>query len=266
MARPTSTHAKWGQSYKRSRLCMTKKHFMVPLLGVRHFWYCFEWQERGSGHIHGFLWLKDAPKADEIHWDLLKRPDAIIPDEQANMMHQFIEYWSQIITASSPFPCLDDNMPLLGEHPYSKGRVRFEPEHNDRLMNPYNVAMILGWRANIDLKPVLSKEAAINYIAKYASKAEKEAPAFPELLAGVVNEMEGEGTAQLACKKMLNKMLGERTYSAQETAHLLLGIPLVHASTTFQTIYISAEGGFRELGTEEDAMANGGEESDGCPD
>jgi hypothetical protein len=132
-------------------------------------------------------------------------------------------------------------------------------------MNPYNVAMILGWRANIDLKPVLSKEAAINYIAKYASKAEKEAPAFPELLAGVVNEMEGEGTAQLACKKMLNKMLGERTYSAQETAHLLLGIPLVHASTTFQTIYISAEGGFRELGTEEDAMANGGEESDGNP-
>ena len=58
----------------------------------------------------------------------------------------------------------------------SKGRVRFEPRRNDRLMNPYNPAMILAWRANIDLKPVLSKDAAINYIAKYASKAEKQAP------------------------------------------------------------------------------------------
>ena len=55
---------------------------MVPLLGIRQFWYRFEWQERGSGHIHGFLWLQDAPEADEIEWDLLKRPEAIIPDEQ----------------------------------------------------------------------------------------------------------------------------------------------------------------------------------------
>jgi hypothetical protein len=46
---------------------------------------------------------------------------------------------------------------------------------------------------------------------------------------------------------MLNKMLGERTYSAQETAHLLLGIPLVRASTSFQTVYLGAEGGYREL-------------------
>ena len=72
-------------------------------------------------------------------------------------------------------------------------------------MNPYNPAMILGWRANIDLKPVLSKESAITYIAKYASKAEKQAPAFSELLASVANSMEDDGTAQSACHKMLNK-------------------------------------------------------------
>jgi hypothetical protein len=96
--------------------------FMVPLLRVSHFWYCFEWQERGSGHVHGFLWLKDALKADDIDWDLLKSPDAIIPDEQTDKMHQFISYWDRIITTSSPFPHLDDNMPLLGEHPCSLSR------------------------------------------------------------------------------------------------------------------------------------------------
>ena len=98
----------------------------------------------------------------------------------------------------------------------------------------------------------LTKEAAINYIAKCASKPEKQAPVFSELLAGIVNGMDGEGTAQSACQKLLNKMLGERTYSAQGTAHLLLGIPLVRASTchrkmevfsgtSFQTIHIGEE-------------------------
>ena len=136
----------------------------------------------------------------------------------------------------------------------SKGRTRFEPQRNDRLMNPYNPAMILGWRANIDLKPVLSKKSAINYFAKYASKDEKQAPAFSKLLASVANSMEEDGTAQSACQKMLNKMLGERTYSAQETAHLLLGIPLVRISATFQTLYIGTEGGFRELATRNNSV------------
>lgn len=191
-------------------------------------------------------------------------------------MRNFTEYWNRIVLASSPFPCQDKNMPLLGEHPCSlkqdtlknikqeladllnwterhtkcmpgyclikrgvpgrdepqvccqfdypmplreeagvgvdsKGQVRFEPRRNDRLMNPYNPAMILGWRANIDLKPVLSKDAAINYIAKYASKAKKQAPAFSELLASIANSMEEDGTAQSAHHKMLNKMLGECT-------------------------------------------------------
>jgi hypothetical protein len=43
----------------------------------------------------------------------------------------------------------------------SKHRVRFEPRRNDPLMNNYNPAMILAWRANIDIKPVLSKDAAL---------------------------------------------------------------------------------------------------------
>jgi len=147
----------------------------------------------------------------------------------------------------------------------SKGCVQFEPCRNDRLMNPYNPAMILGWHANIDLKSVLSKDAAINYIAMYASKAEKQAPAFPEFLASIANSMGEDGTVQSACQKMLNKMLGERAYSAQETAHLLLGIPLVCMSVTFQTLYIGVEGRFRELGVNdgeeaEIALVEGGED------
>lgn len=123
--------------------------------------------------------------------------------------------------------------------------------------------MIVGWRANLDIKPILSKEAAVNYIAKYASKDERQAPAFPQLLASVANSMDDNRSAQTACRKTLNKMLGECSYSAQETAHLLLGIPLVHASMTFHTVYIGADGCFRQINTDNDEPCDVTEHVDG---
>ncbi|KAJ7904999.1 hypothetical protein B0H13DRAFT_2663344 [Mycena leptocephala] len=68
----------------------------------------------------------------------------------------------------------------------------------------------------------------------------------------VAAENRAEHTAKSACQKLLNKMLGERTYSAQETAHLLLGIPLVCVSVSFQTLNLGAEGGIREVQTNDD--------------
>lgn len=86
-----------------------------------------------------------------------------------------------------------------------------------------------------------------SYISKYATKAEQQAPKFPELLKEVTQNMDPNGNAQSACQKLLNKMIGERTYSAQETAHLLLGIPLVRSSVSFQTLNLSPDGALREL-------------------
>lgn len=211
-------------AYLDKRLQLFMKHFLIPLLGVAHFWYRYEWQEGGSGHIHGFLWLKDAPNADEIDWDVLKMPDTVIPPEQEEKMCNFTTFWGDIISATNPFPREDENTPLIGRHPSnlsreeasnmkedlanllnwverhtkcmpgycqvqrkvqgspdpqifcrfdfplpcrhdagvgldSKSRVRFEPRRNDPLLNLHNPAMILAWRANIDLKPVLSKSA-----------------------------------------------------------------------------------------------------------
>ncbi|KAJ7105122.1 hypothetical protein C8R43DRAFT_225706 [Mycena crocata] len=102
---------------------------------------------------------------------------------------------------------------------FSKKRVRFEPQRTDRLLNSYNPAMILVWRANIDFKPVMSTDAArsksqrpfstpsslttftASYIAKYASKAEQQAPAFPALLSSIVNQMGENGT--VPCRAIL---------------------------------------------------------------
>ena len=32
-------------------------------------WCHYEWQHRGSLHVHGFLWFKNAPNMDTLNWD-----------------------------------------------------------------------------------------------------------------------------------------------------------------------------------------------------
>ncbi len=216
-------------TYLDKRVQLFMKHVIGPLLGVKHYWYRYEWQERGSGHIHGFLWLKDAPNPDDIDWDHIKKPDAIISDDQQVKVDKFITYWNQLITAWNHFPRENENIPLLGRHPCSvkpedmkytkgelaellnwverhtkcrpgyclikrkvpgsaekqtlcrfdfpqqcrdtagwgldsKGRVHFQPCRNDPYVNPHNRAIMLGWMANTDFKPVLSKESALQFM------------------------------------------------------------------------------------------------------
>lgn len=214
-------------SYLDERLKLFMKYILVPTLDVTHFWYRYEWQERGSGHVHGFLWMKDAPDAEKIEWDVLKNKDRVITDDQQKLIDDFVMFWDTIISATNPFPRQDENTPPFGQHPRnndrntlqntkgesaqlpnwverhtkcmpgfcqvkrkvpgeehprllcrfdypmqcqnhagvgldSKFRVRFELRRNDRLLNSYNAPLILAWKANIDIKPVLSKDAAIS--------------------------------------------------------------------------------------------------------
>lgn len=104
-------------SYLDHRVRLFTKHCLHPLLDVKHFWYRYEWQDRGSGHIHGFLWLKDAPSSDEIDWDLLKDDNIIISDELEAKISTFITFWDRIITAWTPIPPTAENMALRGQHP-----------------------------------------------------------------------------------------------------------------------------------------------------
>lgn len=53
-----------------------------------------------------------------------------------------------------------------------KGLLELITESVDQLVNKYHPWSLQLWRVNIDFTPVLSKEAFLNYIAKYASKTE----------------------------------------------------------------------------------------------
>ena len=42
------------------------KTFYTDILGAVDFWFRYEWQHRGSVHVHGLVWLKDAPQMERL--------------------------------------------------------------------------------------------------------------------------------------------------------------------------------------------------------
>jgi hypothetical protein len=57
------------------------------VLPVADYWYRFEWQQRGSGHIHGFLWLHSEPNPSTV-------------DEMARQ--RIVDYWGPRVTVMNP--------------------------------------------------------------------------------------------------------------------------------------------------------------------
>ena len=102
----------------------------------------------------------------------------------------------------------------------------FEAARNDDLMNQFNPTLLLGWLANIDISPCTSLQAVINYAGKYCSKAEKKSQSYLELAASVLPAISHRQPLVSLASKVMNKLISERDYSAQEIAHLLLNIPL----------------------------------------
>src|SRR3954468_15425128 len=104
---------------------------------------------------------------------------------------------------------------------------------NDPYINPHSRLQLQGWRANVDLKPILSIHAALQYISKYASKAEPQSATFSEILNQILRDSKPNDPMLTPVQKLLLHSVAERDISAQETCHLLLGIPLYHSSRSF---------------------------------
>ncbi len=98
-----------------------------------------------------------------------------------------------------------------------------------------------GWRANVDLKPVLSIHAALQYISKYASKAETRSAAFSKIFNEILSNSEAEDSSLSSIQKLILSSVAERDISAQETCHLILGIPLYHSSRSFVSLNLNKE-------------------------
>ncbi|XP_059064700.1 uncharacterized protein LOC131856792 [Cryptomeria japonica] len=54
--------------YLHNRFTIFHEEIIQKLFKAKDLWYRYEWQHRGSTHIHGFLWLPGAPNMDIIDW------------------------------------------------------------------------------------------------------------------------------------------------------------------------------------------------------
>src|SRR2546421_18485 len=122
-----------------------------------------------------------------------------------------------------------------------KGQPELITAHNDPYINPHNRLQLQGWRANVDLKPILSIDAALRYIAKYASKSEPQSKAFKEIFNQILNKSNHDEHSLTPIQKLLLSSVSERDISAQETCHILLGIPLYHSSRAFVSLNVMEE-------------------------
>jgi len=121
------------------------------------------------------------------------------------------------------------------------GRPELVTTRNDQYINPHSQLQLQGWRANVDLKPVLSIHTALQYISKYASKAESGLEAFSDILNRILNESQPKNPIITSVQKLLLHSVGERDIFAQETCHILLGLPLYHSSRQFVFLNINKE-------------------------
>jgi hypothetical protein len=106
-------------------------------------------------------------------------------------------------------------------------------QRNDELLNSYNATFILGWRANIDFRPVINREAVIAYVAKYASKGETSSSSYQDTLQKAINHLQDSDAAGVAYQKMLSSFAAECDISSQETCHILHNLPLVKSSRQY---------------------------------
>ncbi|KAF8461812.1 hypothetical protein DFH94DRAFT_601919, partial [Russula ochroleuca] len=59
---------------------------------------------------------------------------------------------------------------------------RFSPVRNDPWLNQHSKPVLLAWRANQELQPVLDRTTAIKYVSKYVSKPETVSDSYNQAL------------------------------------------------------------------------------------
>lgn len=262
--------------YLDRRFQLFLRHVLKTKFRVNDFWYRYEWQARGSGHVHGFLWLENAPSYDDLaefleFWSPLAiainpaggiPPAALNPcsrpfDQRKNTMKELAELLNRVqrhtkcttayclrktkktneisCTFHFPFPSRETATVSNIVNPKWKS---YDPPRNDPLLNIYNPTISMGWLANTDFTPCTDQHAVLGYIAKYCSKAETKSLKLADLVRGVLSLVSTKAPMHSLATKMMNKLIAERDWSAQEVCHHLLDRELKHSSRKTQAVPI----------------------------
>ena len=263
--------------------------FYVNVLGATDYWLRFEWQHRGSPHVHGLAWLPNAPDVErllstsdetelqEAKDEIIRYADGLIstcnpgvlPDGSnldiapqpktdphiCNVRYADVIDFDQDLadlvatcqrhTRCSAAYCLrSKNGRQQCRFGYPKPLQRStaivienEPTiltaRNDGMVNSYNPVQLSAWRANVDMQYIVSRRRVLEYCTKYVTKSEPRSLPLRNLFANLVQGLKEGNTSLQMVQKLLINCVGERDYSAQETCHLLLQLPMFKSSREF---------------------------------
>ena len=84
--------------------------------------------------------------------------------------------------------------------------------------------------ANTDIQPPTTLHSVLSYVGKYVSKPEKSSMSYTKLQSQVLLYVNDQAPLLSFVSKMLNKLIGERNWLAQEVSHILLQLPVQKSS------------------------------------
>jgi hypothetical protein len=106
----------------------------------------------------------------------------------------------------------------------------FLPVRNQAYLNQCSAIITMRWIANTNIQPPTSLEAILSYIAKYISKLERLSDSYLEMQAQILPYVNNRAPLLLFVSKMLNKVIAECDWSAQEVSHILLQLSVQSSS------------------------------------
>ena len=173
---------------------------------VEHYFIRLEYQARGAGHYHCLLWVKDAPvvgmsSEENIAHFVTQYVTCELPDRISNpQLHELVTKWqlhrcgsycmrkrlvqgnngkkATLCKCQFSFPRPECDAFHL--HDPAKAHARDRrlydlPRTSDEIrVNDYNAALLLTWKANIDVSFVADAAHGLaNYVAGYTTKGER---------------------------------------------------------------------------------------------
>lgn len=273
-------------------------------LPVKDSWLRIEFQHRGSPHIHGFVWLENAPCVANLDSMSQEELDIVVnyfeqivttsnisnimtrppinpcklhyTDVDNHQMYADIELDTQIRTSmakhltdyknlinsvqrhtkctqnclrkkrgSQAFACRYKFPKELVERSkivqMDNNKFELQLKRNDERLNSHFPFISVHWRANTDVQPIISLDAVVQYIAKYAAKCEPASDALMEIQEALNSTRAANQTTAGIIQRILVKQCAERDYSAQECIWIILGFPFYSSSRKFVIINLSPD-------------------------
>ena len=128
-----------------------------------------------------------------------------------------------------------------GNEPILKYELCMNSKRNDKWVNSHMKGLMEIWLANMDFQLVVDVNKVVSYMTKYVCKPEIEiSKGLSKMVEKVINvgHHSGLGTKGIL-KRVMTKLLGNRTMVKQESCHLILGTPMVSSSHIFRTVNLN---------------------------